>query len=116
VQRKGAGSIQQLAELHTAAVGGDVGTAEVVAQQVVGLPAAAHGDAHAAGVVVLSDCAAVVALVDGTHIDGGRRAEGGFDLVIPWAMLKAGSSVIEEHYCDRAADRHIRHPAEDRIR
>ncbi len=67
------GFVEQLADLHTAAVGRDVGTAQVVAQQVVGLATCAHtctcaalrrkcrcGDARAAGRVAFAHRAAVV--------------------------------------------------------
>jgi len=90
------GSIQQLADLHTTAVVCDVGAAQMIAQQVVGLPAGPHRDAVSACVVVLAHGRAVVALVDGAHVDGGRRAEGGLDPVaIP---------VIDEGSRGRAVD------------
>lgn len=40
-------ALQQLADLHAARVGDDVGAAEVIQEQVVGLPAGAHSDASA---------------------------------------------------------------------
>lgn len=45
VQRKGAGSIQQLVQLRATAVGGDVGAAQVVGEQVMRLPTGVHRDA-----------------------------------------------------------------------
>ena len=90
------GAVQQLAQFDAAAVDGDVGPTQMIAQQVVGLPAAAHRHARAASVVVLSDRTVIVALVMVAHVDRGRRPEGGLD---PVAV-----SVVDERGRSRTAD------------
>ena len=90
------GFVEQLAQFDAAAVDGDVGPTQMVAQQVIGLLAGTHHHVRAAGVVVLSDRTVIVALVMVAHVDRGRRTEGGLD---PVAV-----SVVDKRGRGRAAD------------
>ena len=94
--------VQQLAQLDAAVVGGDVRAAQVVWEQVVGLPAGADRDPPTAGVVIPPGGCALLGdrvaglLVVAANVDGGRPVEGGFD--------PAAIGVVEEAGCGWPAD------------